>query len=699
MMLLRKRLCATGLSFVLLFAASIGKCQMPVLQKKAMMVKRVIERNHYNAKPVDDTFSEQLFNAILKDLDDYKLYFTQQEITTLQPFSTKLDDELLGKSWGFTTQLVKTMKTAEARADAMATALLQQPFSFTADEYFNYGEQRQYPQNDAEYKLRWTRYLKFRVLSRLLDGYSFSDTVKIDKAKLLAAEPAIRKKILDKRKQTIAKDAKDPNWLENKIAKLYLQHIATTFDPHTDFFPPEDKQAFDEQLSTESMDFGFTLEEDESGDIKVGGLVPGGAAWKSGNIHNDDKLVQIKPKGETPVDVKNAGAAEIAAILETKSNKEIEVTVRSADGSIKNIALQRQAQRNDDNIVKGFLLNGIKKIGYISLPSFYYQMPGETGTSCANDVAKEIVKLKKENIDGLVLDLRYNGGGSMQEAIEMSGIFIDAGPVLLVRGQDKKTSILKDPNRGTIYDGPMAVMINGQSASASEMVAGTLQDYNRAIIVGSNSFGKATMQGVMPMDTTSTNPEAPSQQAKEWGYVKTTMGKLFRVTGNTAQLNGVKPDISLPDAFEAMEYTERSMPFALPSDTVMKQVNYQPLKPFSLQSLAAKSQERIAKNTYFSNLSKTIAELKKLRHETRIPLQMDTYLAWKKKENLTTAGLENNATIKPAYTVANSAFDNQMMNLDSYQKQLNQYVTDDLADDKYVNETYQILTDLIQSLK
>ena len=552
--------------------------QMSVLQTKAMLLKRVIERNHYAPKPVDDLFSEQVYDEIIHTLDDYKLYFTQQDLARLAPFRHQIDDEMAGKSWGFTNLLVKIYGAAKARADTTATALLQKTFSFDTRESFSYSSQQQFPASNAEYQLRWSRYLKWRMLSRLIDNEVSADSIKINKRNILLKEPATRKKILDRKEKLKAKETATPGYsLEDRIGLLYLQTIATTFDPHTEYFPPEEKEDFEEQLSTQTMDFGFTLQPEEDGSLTIGSLVPGGAAWKSGNMHNDDKLIQIKVEDAPAMDVKNASPEEIADLLNNKANKNVEVTVRSADGITKAIALQRQLQRNDDNIVKGFLLNGSKKLGFISLPSFYYQMDNQTGTSCASDVAKEIVKLKKENIEGLILDLRYNGGGSVEEAVEMLGIFIDAGPMLLVRGNDKKTVFIKDPNRGTIYDGPLVVMINGQSASASELVAGTLQDYNRATIIGSNSFGKATMQSLLPMDTTDLSRSNPSPQTKALGYVKTTMGKLFRITGKTAQLTGVQPNVPLPDAFEAAEYTERSLPFALVSDTVMKQVNYVPL--------------------------------------------------------------------------------------------------------------------------
>lgn len=676
--------------------------QQPLLQRQTILLKRVIEKNHYKARPADDAFSAQVFDRIFDKLDAYKLYFTAPDIAQLSAYRNKIDDEMNGKSWGFTDQLIKLYKARMQKADSMGNKLLDKPVTFTTNETFTYGKNQQPPADDVEYQLRWNRYIKWRVLSRLMDKYQLklSDSLKVTKADMLKEEPAIRAAMKERAKGRIATDAKDANKIPKMIGELYLQTIATNYDPHTAFFAPDEKEEFQDALSSQSMDYGFSLEEDEDGGLKIDGLVPGGAAWKSGNMHDDDKLLQLKPEGEAAIDVKDASHEEVAALLKSHSNKKMQVTVKSADGTVNTVALQRQQQRNEENIVKGFVLKGEKNIGYISLPSFYTNWGDEASSSCANDVAKEIVKLKKENIQGLVLDLRYNGGGSVQEAAELAGIFIDIGPLSLIRSSDGKTMILKDPNRGTIYDGPLAVMINGQSASASELVAGTLQDYQRSLIVGSTSFGKATMQGIMPLDTT-LKPDAvskPGAKTSELGYVKTTMGKLFRITNKTAQLTGVVPDVVLPDAFEAMDYTERSLEFALPSDTIIKKLVYTKSAPVPAAQLSALSRQRVLANPFFTTLQKTIASMKAARSQNAIPLKWEAYEQWMKQEELRDEP-EAKPTGKKLFTIENSAFDNTIYNLDDYQKEMNDYVVEDLSDDPYIDEVYQIMLDYIKSTK
>ncbi len=688
------------LSACLYFANSYA--QQPLLQRQTILLKRVIEKNHYKARPADDAFSAQVFDRMFDKLDEYKLFFTAQDIAQLSAYRNKIDDEMNGRSWGFTDQLIKLYKARMQKADSMANKLLDKPVTFTTNETFTYGKNQQPPADNAEYALRWNRYIKWRVLSRLMDKYELklSDSIKVTKADILKEEPATRAAIKERAKKRMAIDATDANAIPKMIGSLYLQTIATNYDPHTAFFPPEEKEEFQDALSSQSMEYGFSLEEDEDGGLKIDGLVPGGAAWKSGNMHDNDKLLQIKPEGEVAIDVKDASHDEIAALLKSHANKKIEVTVKSADGAINTIALQRQQQRNEENIVKGFVLKGEKNIGYISLPSFYTNWGDETSSSCANDVAKEIVKLKKENIQALVLDLRYNGGGSLQEAAELAGIFVDIGPLSLIRGSDGKTMILKDPNRGTIYDGPMAIMINGQSASASELVAGTLQDYQRSLIIGSTSFGKATMQAILPLDTTlkETDISKPGAKSSELGYAKVTEGKLFRITNKTAQLSGVVPDVALPDAFEAMDYTERSLEFALPSDTIIKNVMYVKSASPPAAQLAQQSKQRISANPFFVSLQKTIVAMKAAHAQNAIPLQWEAYQQWIKG-----AELPDEPKTKPAekklFTIENSAFDNTIYKLDDYQKEMNDYVVNDLNDDPYIDEAYRIMVDYIKTTK
>lgn len=663
-------------------------------EKQLILLTRVIQKNHYQARAVNDSFSSQVFDRLLEELDEDRLYFTSSEITLLEPYRYRIDDEMTGKSTGFISKLTELYQLRLQKINAVLTGLSSRPFTFDTQSSINLSASQSWSSNEKVFEQRLSDYLKLKLLDYITDEAE-SDSTVLTKAMLLKAEPTARKKVIEKEKNEIIglnQSAKD---LQKTMYDLYLHTVASNFDPHTSFFEPEEKQQFQELLSSESYKYGFAFDKTEEGRYKISSLSPGSAAWKSGSIHRDDEIVSIQPDDDSTVQMDDGNAEAILAALSKASNKKINITVRSADGVTKTVLLRKEMQRNDENIVRGFVLDGSIKAGYISLPSFYTEWGNNGSSSCANDIAKEIVKLKKENITGLILDLRYNGGGSLQEALELTGIFIDVGPGCLVRGSDGKTIILKDPNRGTIYDGPLVVMINGQSASASELVAGTLQDYGRAVITGSSSFGKATMQAVLPLDTLATNPEAESDFAKLYGYAKVTQGKLFRITGKTAQLNGVIPDVPIPDAFELSEYTERSFKNALPSDTVMKNVMFTRLPGYKVQALQTLSSNRLAKDAYFSDLTQLIKKLKAAKTNTTVPLQWEEHFKWQKQQQY--PRIPRSLRIHKSFTIQNSAFDNSVIKLDDYQADINAYVKSELSLDKYIEEAYHIIYDIIKT--
>lgn len=681
------------LTLLTLSLLSAGLAQTPQ-EKQLVLLTRVIQKNHYHAQAVTDSFSSQVFDRLLEELDDNRLYFTAAEIALLEPYRFKIDDEMTGKSSGFIPKLTELYKVRLQKASTVFTTLLAKPFTFDAESSINISENQTWSSTEKIFEQRLSDYCRLKILNYIVDKAE-EDSVVLTRAKVAEAEPAARKRVIEREKREIEDITGTDEEMQKAMYDVYLHTIASNFDPHTSFFEPEEKQEFQELLSSESYKYGFAFDKTEEGKYKISAIAPGSAAWKSGSIHSDDEIISIQPKGDSIVLMDDANAESVLATISNASNKEINITVRSADGMTKTVALRKEMQRNDENIVRGFVLDGTVKVGYISLPSFYTEWGDNGSSSCANDVAKEIVKLKKENITGLILDLRYNGGGSLQEALELGGIFTDIGPGCLVRGNNGKTVILKDPNRGTIYDGPLIVMINGQSASASELVAGTLQDYGRALIVGSNSFGKATMQGVLPLDTLATNPEAESDFAKLYGYAKVTQGKLFRITGKTAQLNGVVPDVRIPDAFELSEYTERSFKNALPSDTVMKNVLFTKLPGYKVQTLQNLSNDRLAKDAYFNNLAQLIRKVKAAKAATTIPLQWEKFVQWQKSQQY--PRIPASLRTHNSFTVQNSAFDNSVIKLDDYQAGTNDYVKSELKQDKYIEEAYHIINDIIKN--
>lgn len=676
---------------LVLLIVSIHLSAQPVLEKQLFLLSRVIQQNHYNPRPIDDNFSSQVFDRVLKELDEHRVYFTQKDISELALFSNILDEEIKGNTKAFFTEkLGLKYKERLQKTITILNTLVQKPFSFDVAESFINQKQQLYPVDETAFEKKLHSYYKMRVLEEIVN-VAERDSVTIDNVFLTKTEPVARKKVITDDKNDIESILNSPDF-QQVLNDTYLETIASNFDPHTNFFEPEQNESFKEQLSSDAFKYGFSLQKDDKGKLKVSSLTPGGAAWKSGSIHKDDEILAIQPDNGNNIVLDNSNIESTLTALDNPSNKSIKVLIKSADGIVKTVLLQKQKQHNEENTVRGFVLNGSNKMGYIYLPSFYTEWGNAGSSSCANDVAKEIVKLKKDGIAGLILDLRYNGGGSLQEAMELIGIFIDVGPGCVIKNKEGKTIILKDPNRGTIYDGPLVIMINGQSASASELVAGALQDYQRALIVGSNSFGKATMQSILPLDTVAIKTGAESSIAKTYGYAKVTGGKIFRITGKTAQLNGVIPDISLPDAFELNEYTERSLDNAMSSDTIMKNIIYTKLPGYNIQALNNNSITRINQDRYFTHLTQLIQTLKVSKKNNIVPLKWDEYIKWNNQQQY--QRIPRSFREHKSFVISNSLFDENVIKLDDYQIELNAYVKSEISIDKYIEEAFNILNDI-----
>lgn len=658
----------------------------------------MIELNHLAPKPVDDSFSADMFKIIINRADRRRLLFTDAEFKSLQAYNNKLDEELNKKEWTFYDLFATLYKKALTRADSIITKLSQKPFDFNVNETVtsNKREEFNFATDVSSLSARWLRYLKYSALDQLFDIAAADTTGKTSlKTVIGTAEAKVREQLKKNEIKNLKRLTTQQGGIDGHITELYLNALASVFDPHTNYFSPQGKQQFQESLSTEALSFGLELDENEKGQIVVDMLTPGGPAWKSGDLNKGDILLSVLWEGKEVADMTGATLEEAYEELEKSSTDKLILKFKKADGTEKTVMLKKEKLENEENIVKGFVLQGEKKIGYILLPGFYTEWENESGSSCANDVAKEIVKLKKENIDGLILDVRYNGGGSLGEALEMTGIFIDEGPVVGIKSKDPKVVFLKDPNRGTIFSGPMVLMVNGQSASASEMLAAALQDYNRAVIVGSATFGKATMQQMFSLDTFSKKAAAMNTDRD---MVKITDGKLYRLTGESAQRNGVVPDVLLPDAFDGIEYREKFSPNALVGDPVAKNNYYKPLPALPINELAAKSALRIKSDDNFRDIQQIILMMIARREKSEtISLKWEEFEKWARQNAKELEALKGDVVAAgKKFTVTNHGLDKVLLANNEYAREINQVWLDDINEDIYIQEAFLVLCDLIK---
>jgi carboxyl-terminal processing protease len=653
----------------------------------AFLVSRMVEKYHVQPRPLDKTMSSAIFHHLLTELDYQRIFFLQEDIDKLSAWRYKLDEEIQGRHTAFLQLLSTLYQQRLTQIDTMVDHLAATPFKYSTPEKLTANEDTSYAANLAALRTKIGKLMKLSAGRRIAESI-VRDSASADLKLINSLEPVMRKKTATSFHRGIRRLLQSPAGLGNLIGILYCQSLAECYDPHTIYFSPDEKAGFETELGNKSQSFGLTLRSDDDNHAVVGHLQPGSPAFQAGSINEGDKILSLRWDNKDSIDVSDAAASELNQMLNDEGGNKLNLSVKKADGTVRQISLQKAmldptATDDEENRVKGYLLKGAKTVGYIALPGFYSDWEDSRGVKgCANDVAKEILKLKKENIQALILDLRYNGGGSMDEAVELSGIFIDAGPVGQIKSREEKVYTLKDVSRGTIWDGPLLVLVNGTSASASEMVAGTLQDYHRALIVGSPTYGKATAQVVLPMDTTIDLYKADAKTEAS-SYLKVTISRLYRVDGKTAQVSGVIPDILLPDPPEAITQRESSEPFALPPVTIAANKYYQPLPPLPIaaeQDMAAKI---IEASPYFRHAREV---RRRSPAATDHSLNINDIIAGIKAQEGSDIITEKNSI----FTVDNPAYEIQRLQTDDAMKEMNEERKKTVLEDPYLMAAFQL---------
>jgi carboxyl-terminal processing protease len=693
---MRHRKIYTGLFLLLVSINNLLSQDLQKIATDAFLITKMANKFHVQPRILDDEFSNNIYVSLLKKLDDDKLIFTQEDIKLFEEFRFKIDDEIAAKKTTFLQLLVATYTNRLLQSDTIADNILKQPINFNSVEKYTVQEDTTYPTNIAALKVKLYKNFKYKIASEI--AYIISETKDVVRQKKIIDSTQIifRKKIAEVFKRNIQKELQSSGGIAQMIGKEYCNTIATCYDPHSAYMTLTDRDNFEGELGKKKMIFGFNLAEDDDGKITIKNLAPGSAAFKSGMINKGDKMVAIQWEGSLPIDVSNASGEDISEILASNNHSKATITFLKADGTKRQVELakEQQADDTDDNKVKSYLLKGDKTIGYISLPSFYEDWEDKRSINgCANDVAKEILKLKKENIDGLIVDVRFNGGGSVMEAVDLAGIFIDAGPIAQIKLKEPKAFTLKDGNRGTIYDGPLTLLVNGFSASASELLAGTLQDYHRGLIVGSTTYGKATGQRILPLDT-AINLNDDIDKVKTPAFLKLTLSQVYRVSGATAQFKGVVPDIILPDATDAYNTKEKNEPFAIPASNIEANKYYLPNNPLPLDLLQQKAIIYQKEEPYFSTITTFINNKKTSIKREDISLKLEDVvkkIALKEIEEDNETDTSDSLKTKQFFTVTTNNYENDRIKSDSNLKNVEDRFKNYLANDHNLKIAYRLM--------
>ncbi|MFN8369754.1 MAG: carboxy terminal-processing peptidase [Bacteriovoracaceae bacterium] len=676
------------------------------------VLKNVLENVHYKQHTIDDEISKLAFDNLIKFYDFKKLFFLNSEVENLKKYRTLIDDEVNSGKIQSLADIDQILMGRIRDILVWNQQILSKPLDLSGTNFYETdAKKRSFAKNIDELKTIWEDNLKLSTINEII---KIEEEIKADKELDKSKKGKNKKKkksslgkevlktadyIQKKAQSNVEKDYKlfleriTKEKQEDKLSK-YFNALAQSFDPHTTFLPPDDIENFNIEFSGKLEGIGAVLTADGPY-IKVERVVPGSAAWKQKDLKPEDQILKVGQGDHEAVSIVGMDLRDAVKLIRGKKGSEVRLTIKRPDGSFKVIPIIRDVVVIEESYAKSTVLEHKnmpgKKVGYIYLPSFYrdFQANSIEAKNCTDDVRAELKKLKESKVDAVILDLRNDGGGSLDDARMLSGLFIKEGPIVQVKDQKGSIKILKDDDSSVDYGGPLIVMVNKFSASASEILAGALQDYGRAIIVGNeHTHGKGTVQAIINLDN-AISPEI-LKMYKSIGSIKITIQKFYRINGASTQMKGVTPDIVFPDPIDAMESGEKYLDNAMEWDTV-KSLNFEKssVAPYDLKSVKEKSAKRMAANPYFKKITDKMIWLKAKMEDTKQSLNLETV----RKKSLEQKDVMENFEIEEenSQLIVKHQFkirdDEERERVDEFVKKIKK--------DPYLEETFLIINDMI----
>jgi carboxyl-terminal processing protease len=658
-------------------------------------IYEMIKEGHYSPKAIDDSFSRKIFYRYFEALDPNKNIFLQEDLQTLKKkYELNIDDEMRGAPVEFFLAAGNVFNTRMEETALLYKEILAKPFEFNTDEILVADPAKvQFPATLAERKEYWRKWLKYQTLEKYVELLDLREKNKDNKEITVKSDAELEKEAREKVIKVMDRtfDRYRHKFTEEDKFTIFAKTITNLMDPHTEFFPPVDKRYFDEQMSGRFYGIGASLIYDE-GNIKINTLMTGSPAWKSGEIQVGDIILKVGQGQEEPVELTGYVVEDAVKLIRGRKGTEVKLTLRKQDGTIKTVSLIRDEIVQDETFARSAIINtGTARLGYIYLPEFYADFDRPDGNRSYSDVANEIRKLKENKVDGIVMDLRNNGGGSLYDVVQMVGLFIEKGPVVQVKDRDGRPNILEDKNRDILYDGPLAVMVNEFSASASEIFAAAIQDYGRGVIIGSTStYGKGTVQRNIGLDSEAGFMSSNSNL----GTIKLTLQKFYRVNGGSTQLKGVRSDIVLPDNYEYLKLREKDDPDALPWDEISK-VPITPWTPgYDIPMLQKLSDARLQKDNVFKLIKENTEWLAK-QNDKEYPLNLEKFRKEQKAIRETIRQTEALKKLQGELDIKPLPQDENKYNSDqAKQERFDQWIKS-LRKDIYIDQASKVTLDMV----
>ncbi|HAN77715.1 MAG TPA: tail-specific protease [Bacteroidales bacterium] len=651
---------------------------------------------HYSPVEINDAFSEKAFKLYIDKLDFGKRFLLQSDIDSFMLYKTKIDDQFLAADLSFFHASAKVIKKRTTEAQQIYKEVFAEGIDLNAKDFVELDpEKRKFAASTKELKNNWRLDIKHQVLDRIYNTLEIQNAVGYTQPKKTLEE--IEKDALEK----VRKNHDDWFYRMSKISDedrlaTFINSITNVYDPHSEYFPPNDKANFDIQMSGSFEGIGATLQQRDQY-IRVANIVQGSASWKQGELKENDIILAVAQGTAEPVDVVDMPLDEAVKMIRGKKGTEVRLTVKKPEGTIKVIAIIRDKVSLEETYVRSAILQHEafknEKYGYIYLPKFYADFNERNGRNSSEDVKKELLKLSSENVNGIILDLRNNGGGSLADVRDIAGMFIDKGPVVQVKSRDRRPQVLEDNDGKSFYDGPVVILVNELSASASEILAAAMQDYKRAVIVGSKStYGKGTVQRFFEFDQV---VPASLNNIKPLGAIKLTIQKYYRINGGASQLKGVIPDIILPDRYSYMPIGERDTEYAMAWDEI-EPADYKYVTTYvnKMESIKKNSKKRIEKNTELSLINESALFLKNESDNTYVALNRDEFEKNRNKRKTDVAKFDSIGKSKTGLTASLAVSDEKEANADAEIMKRFKEWQKEISGDVYLQEALWVIKDM-----
>ncbi len=674
-------------------------------------VMKALATGHFSPRQVNDSFSTRIYHTVLTEFDYDKLFFTAAEVNVLNRYEFKIDDEIRMGSIEFFDSVDAMYLRRIAISEAYYNEILDKPFEFAGNEEINLNaEKEQYAATEADMHKRWEGRLKYRVLSKFVDLKNEQDKKKENKDSVnavLKTDAELEKQAREDIKKSYQR------WFKNirKIKDddrftMFVNAITHSEDPHTDYFPPAEKKDFDQVMSGSFFGIGAQLRT-ENDKTMVAAIVTGSPSWKQGELKAGDEIMKVAQGTNPSVDISGYEINDVVKLIRGEKGTEVRLTVKKTDGSIKEVAIIRGVVQLEETFAKSAIINSKSgPLGYIFLPEFYADFNHTSGRRCAVDVEREVRKLKDQGVAGIIIDLRFNSGGSLSDVVDMAGTFIGRNPVVQVKSNHAAAyPLVSQGTDSALYNGPLSIIVSGGSASASEILAAAMQDFKRAVIVGSTTYGKGTVQKMLSLDEIldqltrlQLQTDTTGVDGTTIGSIKMTMEKFYRVNGGSTQLKGVTPDIVLPDLnqYDDEDMGERKNKSALPWDEVPA-VQYRRCASIpNMAQLQSQSRDRVRKSDIFSLISDNAEYIAKRKEDNIVSLNEVKYKKDQEKVNAMSKKLEALQKDAEKLIMGNLDADMEKINLDSASVAKNKEWLKRLSEDVYIGETVNIMTDLIK---